>query len=296
MTQLKRPFALIDFTLSFRSSGAVLEFVNRLIGKGAHYGLGEESPKPHATYHTLLAGLVEVWPIIQSEPPRRRPIWPYRKSPKGMMGRFNRQNVWLCISNPCWRGRTGSFWQVDFAARYSDPAAQKGQLFCPIACRAGTCWHSGCWGGQNGLENQIEILDLLALGDVCLLPEDDLQLAVLLKSPLIGLSEEALLELATSRADKSLFDQLIRFEGAANAYGEAVNKILKARQLSQNLPVFEFFSTILAQGGRAAFHRRLGHAVDESLDAFLLRARDHGQHGQPGLSHFYMLSGRAIAR
>ena len=94
------------------------------------------------------------------------------------------------------------------------------------------------------------------------------------------------MELATSRADKSLFDQLMRFEGVANAFGEAVNKILRARQLSQNLPVFEFFSTILAQGGRAAFHRRLGHAVDESLDAFLLRARDHGQHGQPGLSHF----------
>ena len=148
---------------------------------------------------------------------------------------------------------------------------------------------------RMALKNQIEILDLLALGDVCLLPEDDLQLAVLLKSPLIGLSEEALLELATSRADKSLFDQLIRFEGAANAYGEAVNKILKARQLSQNLPVFEFFSTILAQGGRAAFHRRLGHAVDESLDAFLLRARDHSQHG-PASRIFYMLSGRAIAR
>ena len=33
------------------------------------------------------------------------------------------------------------------------------------------------------LEDQIEIRDLLALGDVMLLPEDDLQLAALLKSP-----------------------------------------------------------------------------------------------------------------
>ena len=33
------------------------------------------------------------------------------------------------------------------------------------------------------LEEQIEIRDLLALGDVMLLPEDDLQLAALLKSP-----------------------------------------------------------------------------------------------------------------
>jgi ATP-dependent helicase/nuclease subunit A len=69
-------------------------------------------------------------------------------------------------------------------------------------------------------------------------------------------------------------------------FGDAVAKFLKWRQLSQQLPVFEFFSVVLSQGGRKTFHCRLGHAVDESLDAFLQRARDHGQTGQPGLSHF----------
>jgi ATP-dependent helicase/nuclease subunit A len=136
------------------------------------------------------------------------------------------------------------------------------------------------------LKNQIEILDLLALADACLLPEDDLQLACLLKSPLIGLDENALMTLAAGRGDKSLFDQLMAHDGAVNMFGDAVAKFLKWRQLSQQLPVFEFFSVVLSQGGRKTFHCRLGHAVDESLDAFLQRARDHGQTGQPGLSHF----------
>jgi ATP-dependent helicase/nuclease subunit A len=50
------------------------------------------------------------------------------------------------------------------------------------------------------LVEQIAVQDLLALCDALLLPEDDLQLAALLKSPLIGLSEDALFGLAHDRA------------------------------------------------------------------------------------------------
>ncbi|GIS13270.1 MAG: hypothetical protein CM15mP115_24210 [Alphaproteobacteria bacterium] len=54
------------------------------------------------------------------------------------------------------------------------------------------------------LEDQIEIQDLLALGDVVCLPEDDLQLAALLKSPLFGIDEETLFTLAHGRGNRSL--------------------------------------------------------------------------------------------
>ena len=287
LTQVKRSFVQIDFTLSFRSSGAVLEFVNRLIGKGEHHGLVEESPKPHATYHTLLAGLVEVWPVIESEPPPPPPYLALPQISEGDDGPVQQaKRVAMHIKSLLEGAEQAHFGKAILPRDILILLRKRDSFFALLRAELERAGIPVAGADRMALKNQIEILDLLALGDVCLLPEDDLQLAVLLKSPLIGLSEEALMELATSRADKSLFDQLMRFEGAANAYGEAVNKILKARQLSQNLPVFEFFSTILAQGGRAAFHRRLGHAVDESLDAFLLRARDHGQHGQPGLSHF----------
>ena len=45
------------------------------------------------------------------------------------------------------------------------------------------------------LTEQLAVMDLMALGRVLLLPEDDLTLATVLKGPLIGLSEE-LFELA----------------------------------------------------------------------------------------------------
>src|SRR5690606_15329924 len=44
--------------------------------------------------------------------------------------------------------------------------------------------------------SHIAVLDLLALADVTLLPEDELQLAALLKSPLFGWSEDELMRLA----------------------------------------------------------------------------------------------------
>ena len=43
------------------------------------------------------------------------------------------------------------------------------------------------------LTEHIAVMDLMALGRVVLLPEDDLSLAALLKSPLIGLDEDAAL-------------------------------------------------------------------------------------------------------
>ena len=42
-------------------------------------------------------------------------------------------------------------------------------------------------------------MDLIALGRFALLPEDDLNLAALLRSPLIGVSEEELFALAHGR-------------------------------------------------------------------------------------------------
>ena len=57
------------------------------------------------------------------------------------------------------------------------------------------------------LMEQIAIADLVALGRFALLPEDNLNLAALLKSPLVDLSEEQLYDLAHSRAGRSLWDE-----------------------------------------------------------------------------------------
>src|SRR4029078_10484375 len=49
------------------------------------------------------------------------------------------------------------------------------------------------------LTEHIAVMDLLALADALLLPDDDLALASVLKSPLFGFSEDDLYELAFER-------------------------------------------------------------------------------------------------
>src|SRR3546814_14731304 len=52
---------------------------------------------------------------------------------------------------------------------------------------------------RMNLTEQLAVMDLMALGRVLLLPEDDLSLACVLKSPLVGLDEDQLFTLAQGR-------------------------------------------------------------------------------------------------
>ena len=60
--------------------------------------------------------------------------------------------------------------------------------------------------GVDRLEVSEELLvkDLLALGEICLQPHDDLALAALLKSPFYGVEEQGLYDLAIHRGQRSL--------------------------------------------------------------------------------------------
>lgn len=130
----------------------------------------------------------------------------------------------------------------------------------------------------------ISVLDLLALADVMLLPEDDLQLASCLKSPLIGLGEEELLRLAAGRRG-SLWAALgasrdERFRGAAE-------RLAGWRAFADQVTPFRFFATILGpDGGRRAFRARLGGEADDVLDAFLSQALSYESVEAPSLGGF----------
>ena len=58
------------------------------------------------------------------------------------------------------------------------------------------------------LTEQIAVQDLMALGDFLMLPEDDLALASVLKSPLLGLDDDDLMALAPRRKG-SLWQELL---------------------------------------------------------------------------------------
>ena len=282
-----KPFDVIDFTLSFRSSQAVLSFVDCVMSADEVTGLGSSAYRSHDVFRTGMPGLVEVWPATTGEEKTELPLFDAPDLSDHQDNDARHANAVVAHIKDLLAGN-----EVKLFCRAIRPQdililVRKRDTFYALL-RAELERENIPVAGADRivLNNQIEILDLLALGDVCLLPEDDLQLACLLKSPLLGLTEDELFELATGRGEASLFDALVMAAETGTPFAEAAKKLLRWLGLADQLPVFEFFSLVLTEGGRQAFHSRLGPAVDDSLNAFLLQTREHGQHGQAGLTHF----------
>ena len=137
------------------------------------------------------------------------------------------------------------------------------------------------------LMEDIACLDLLALGEVMLLPEDDLTLAAVLKSPLFDLNEDQLYHLARDRQKgESLFSRLRKNPQQDDAVNAAYEKLLDYMGASARTTAHGFYSEILNTETRLAFIRRQGQAVLDILDEFQERARRYEQDNTPSLSAF----------
>jgi ATP-dependent helicase/nuclease subunit A len=138
--------------------------------------------------------------------------------------------------------------------------------------------------------------DLMALGRFLLLPEDDLTLAALLKSPLIGLGEEALFTLAHDRAGTLWNALLAAAERDAKSFEPARAFLSGLLAEVDFIRPFELFARVLVGpcpggitpggSGRRAMIRRLGPDALDPLDEFLSAALDYERSHPPTLEGF----------
>ncbi len=136
------------------------------------------------------------------------------------------------------------------------------------------------------LTEHIAIIDLMNLADALLLPQDDLALAVVLKSPLFGLDDDDLFKLAWQRRG-SLRDAL-RLHAASDEKFRAALERLEAcaRQAVSETP-FAFYAWLLGgDGGRNRILRRLGHEANDALDEFLELALGYERKSPASLQGF----------
>ena len=146
------------------------------------------------------------------------------------------------------------------------------------------------------LTEQLAVMDLIALGEFCLLPGDDLTLATVLKSPLIGLDEEALFSVAYERRDASLWATLARRRDESPAFTEAHRALTAFLAAADAMAPFEFYSEVLGtHGGRAALLGRLGPESGDAIEEFLALALAYGRTHPPSLQGFlhWVEDGRA---
>ena len=174
------------------------------------------------------------------------------------------------------------------AARYGDILVlvrQRGELFEAII-RALKQEHVEVAGADRMvLTEHIAVMDLMVLADALLLPEDDLALATVLRSPLFGFEDADLYDIAWGREPLSLRAALARKSGEKFSAATALLDTL-ALDARRETP-FAFYAQFLGAGGaRRRFLARLGHEANDALDEFLNLALDYERRETPSLQGF----------
>ncbi|RMF17650.1 MAG: double-strand break repair helicase AddA, partial [Alphaproteobacteria bacterium] len=141
------------------------------------------------------------------------------------------------------------------------------------------------------VDEHLAVKDLLAAMRFALLPEDDLNLAILLKSPLIGLDEETLIALAAGRepSRETLWSRLV---AAAQKKEDGIEGLAHARlagwlERADFVPPYEFLADILfREGGLRRLAERLGEEVTDPIEELLDLAVTYERTQAPGLQGF----------
>lgn len=193
----------VNLNTSFRSTRSVLEAVDLVFAQqGLNFDPGFSDIK-HISARDGQAGLVELWPLFESETLEPPDPW---EPPITITDA--RSGASLCAEAVA---ETIQGWIENGEMLEShDRPIQAGDIM--ILVRTRTAFVNQLIRGLKTrnipvaghdrmiLNEQLAVQDLMALAEFSLLPSDDLTLACLLKSPLLGLSEEALYNLAVDRA------------------------------------------------------------------------------------------------
>ncbi|MEA2885132.1 MAG: ATP-dependent helicase/nuclease subunit, partial [Bradyrhizobium sp.] len=136
------------------------------------------------------------------------------------------------------------------------------------------------------LTEHIAIIDLMNLADALLLPQDDLALAVALKSPLFGLDDDDLFRLAWDRKG-SLRAALGEQATTDGKLAAALRRLQECERRFAGAAPFSFYAWLLGgDGGRARILRRLGHEANDALDEFLELALNYERKAPATLQGF----------
>ena len=284
----------VPLTLSFRSVPAILEAVDHVFARDeAAQGLTfiEGAVITHHAHRAGEAGLVELWaPEAEAKAQPSPAFEPWSEGPAGarsvdaLCKRVAAQiGHWLKTGEmlPS-QGRTVKAGDILILVRRRDPLTtpmirELKRLGIPVA-----------GADRMKLMDQIAVQDLVALADTLLMPEDDLALAVVLKSPLFGLNDDALFDLAYAR-NGSLWPALKAKATEDVRFAEARERLSAWLARSDLVPPYEFFVELLGaddQSMRRRMLARLGPEAAEAIDEFLNRALDFDREAAPSLQGF----------
>ena len=302
-------FRPVPLDVSFRSTEPVLALVDAVFAEGS---AREGVVAPGATLRHYAdragqAGSVELWPLLAADAAPEPPAWAPPEAPVEADAAPQRLALLLAHRIRHMVEHETLPTRVEKGLQDAQPMGRKvrpGDILVLVRARARGGFVAALVralkdlgvpvGGVDRmvLAEQIAVQDLLALCDVMLLPEDDLALAAVLKSPLIGLVEDDLLDLAAPRAG-TLWQALAQHRGAEGRLGRVADWLARLMARADIATPHALLADVLggagpldARAGRARMLARLGPDAADPLDEVLSAALQHERAHPPSLQGF----------
>src|SRR5437016_1630329 len=287
-------FDTVSFTYSFRSGPAILHAVDQVfreqdifrsihavdIGNPIHHALADAGP-----------GQIDLWELAEADDRQDIEGWraPFdgvaATSPEVKLARRIQAEIKTLVGNGVMTGSKGDRRPL----RYGDMLVlvrRRGNAFDAVIQALKHAGIPVAGADRLKLTEHIAIIDLMNLADALLLPQDDLALAVALKSPLFGLGDDDLFKIAWQRKG-SLRAALAERAAADGRLRDALWRLEQCERRFASETPFAFCAWLLGgDGGRARILRRLGHEANDALDEFLELALSYERKAPASLQGF----------
>jgi ATP-dependent helicase/nuclease subunit A len=291
-----RVFEHVELTQSFRSAPGVLDAVDYVFNHGDNgEGLfcepgGERQKLVHDSAKPHLAAHVEIWSPVGPLPKAEAEDWRLpldfasATDPAERLSRKVAAKIRALLSDPRESVHGHEGYRPVEPGDILIVVRKRGALFESLIRALKSAGVPVAGADRLDIANHIAVEDLAAAGRAALLVEDDLTLATVLKSPLFGLDDDDLLEIAPGR-EGSLFSALA--QSARPAHRAAAAQIETWGRLAVDRAPYEFYSHILAQdGGRRRLVARLGPEANDAIDEFMRLSLDFERESAPTLTGF----------
>jgi ATP-dependent helicase/nuclease subunit A len=280
-----REFRDLSIAASFRSAQPVLEVVDAVIGELGHAALRlPEAPERHRAHHANRTGQVELWPpfaveVADDEADEGEERWVdlrdrlYADELAERIQQLVEEAPVLAST-----GRPLTPGDVLVLVR------SRGELASLIIARLFGRGVPVAGVDRLHLHEPLAVQDLLAAIKFAVQPNDDLSLACLLVSPLIGWDQDQLRELAYGRGG-SLWRAL---RERASEFPEAHEALASLLAIADYITPSRFLEMILSgpMQGRRKLYSRLGMASRDAIDELMNSALDFERNEVASLDRF----------
>ena len=286
-------FESIPFTYSFRSGRAILDSVDRVFREESIYrSIHAEKTYPlHEALPDAGPSQIDLWELSVADEKQNIEGWraPFDgvavTSAEVKLARRIQAEIKRLVAGNTMTGRLGARRRLG----YGDVLVlvrRRGNLFDAVIQALKHAGVPVAGADRLKLTEHIAIIDLMHLADALLLQQDDLALAVALKSPLFNLTEDDLFTLAWNRKG-SLRAALTAHAAGNDRFREATLRLAECERRSRTDTPFAFYAWLLGgDGGRARILRRLGHEANDALDEFLELALSYEKKAPASLQGF----------